>query len=268
VVVPIYDENPTRRPPYVTWALIAVNIVVFLLSPIARVLPFKEATTADLCAQQAYILKWGAVPVELAHNDQLAATYGPAAPAVPGRPPSCLQVAPDYHKLAWLSSITSIFIHAGWLHLIGNMLYLWVFGNNVEDRLGRIRYLIFYLLIGVVATYGFALTRPNSAEALVGASGAIAAVLGAYLILFPRARVLGLVSFLFFLPLRLPAWIVLGLWFALQAVYARGAGLTGGGEVAYLVHVLGFAMGVAYIAARGQKLRPPPRPPPPLLARG
>jgi membrane associated rhomboid family serine protease len=259
VVIPVYDENPTRRQPYVTWALIAVNVIVFLLSPIARAPLFHNPSTEQLCREQAYFQEWGAIPQELMHDKQLPFTFGDQAG--PGR---CFRVRPGYLKRPWLSSLTSIFIHGGWLHLIGNMLYLWVFGNNVEDRFGRVRFLLFYLLVGVVATYGFALTRSDSVEPLVGASGAISGVLGAYLLLFPRARVLGLVSFLFFLPLRLPAWIVLGLWFVLQAVYARGAGVSGGGEVAYLVHVIGFAIGVAYVALRGQRLRPPPpaRPPP------
>jgi membrane associated rhomboid family serine protease len=253
VVVPIYDENPTRRQPYVTWALIAINVLVFLISPIARAPLFHNPSTEQQCREQAYFLKWGAVPDELTHNKPLEFTYGPAA--APGR---CFRVPASSGKLPWLSSVTSIFVHGGWLHLIGNMLFLWVFGNNVEDRFGRFRFLLFYLLVGVVSTYGFALTRPESLEPLVGASGAISGVLGAYLLMFPRARVLTLVGFLFFLPLRLPAWIVLGLWFVLQAVYARGAGVSGGGEVAYLVHVIGFAMGVAYVALRGQRLRPPP----------
>ncbi len=257
MVIPIHDDNPTRRPPYVTWVLIAINIAVFVLSPVARAPLFGSPSTAQLCEQQAYFLEWGAVPTELTHNRQLPNTVGGAA----GRD-RCFVARPDYTKQPWLSAITSIFVHGGWLHLIGNMLYLWVFGNNVEDRFGRVRFLLFYLLVGVISTYAFALTRPSSIEPLVGASGAISGVLGAYLVLFPRARVLGLVSFLFFIPLRLPAWMVLGLWFILQAVYAQGAGLSGGGQVAYLVHVVGFVLGAGFVALMGQRLRPP-RPPPP-----
>ena len=257
MVIPIYDENPTRRRPYVTWALIAVNVVVFLLSPIARGPVVGSPSTAELCRQQAYFLKWGAVPVELTHNRQLPFTFGASA-----GPQQCFRARPDYVKRPWLSSVTSIFVHGGWLHLLGNMLFLYVFGNNVEDRFGPFQFLLFYLLVGVIATYGFAFTRPDSTEPLVGASGAISGVLGAYLVLFPRARVLSLVSFLFFLPLRLPAWIVLGVWFLLQAVYAQGAGVGGGSEVAYLVHVIGFALGVLYVALLGQRLRPPPARPP------
>jgi len=113
---------------------------------------------------------------------------------------------PSYHKTPALSALTSLFLHGGWLHLLGNMLFLWIFGNNVEDRFGSFRYLLFYLGCEVVATYGFALAHPQSTEVLIGASGAIAGVLGAYLVLYPRARVWSLVPFLFFIPLRLPGW--------------------------------------------------------------
>ena len=178
------------------------------------------------------------MPIELTHNRPLPYTYGPAAGEG-----QCFQVRPDYDKRPWLSSITSIFVHGGWAHLLGNMLFLWVFGNNVEDRFGRLRFLLFYLLVGVLATYVYAFARPDATEPLVGASGAISGVLGAYLLLFPRAKVLGLVSFLFFFPLRLPAWVVLGFYFVLQAFYAYGVGMAGGGAVAYLVHVVGFALG-------------------------
>jgi membrane associated rhomboid family serine protease len=253
VVIPVYDENPTRRPAYVTWLLIAVNVAVFLLSPVVRGPIFGQASTAQLCRQQAYFVKWGAVPYELTHNRQLPFTYG--APAGPNQ---CVRVTPDYVKRPWLSSLTSIFVHGGWLHVLGNMLFLWVFGNNVEDRFGRIRFLLFYLAVGVIATYAYAFVHANSTEPLVGASGAIAGVLGAYLVLYPRARVLGLVSFFFFLPVRLPAWLVLGFWFVLQAVYAYGVGLTGGTSVAYLVHVVGFVLGAAVAALFWRRRKPPP----------
>jgi membrane associated rhomboid family serine protease len=256
VVIPVYDSNPTRRRPYVTWALIAVNVVVFLISPVARAPLFGEPSIAQLCAQQAYFLEWGAVPAELTSNRPLDYTYG-----APAGENECLAVRPDYDKRPWLSSITTIFVHGGWLHLLGNMLYLWVFGNNVEDRFGRLRFLLFYLGVGVLSTYAFALTGPDSQQPLVGASGAISGVLGAYLLLFPRAKVIGLVSFFFFLPLRLPAWLVLGFYFVLQAFYAAGAGLTGGGTVAYLVHVVGFLLGVGVVAAFRGRLRPPPAAP-------
>ena len=253
MVIPVYDENPTKRRPYVTWALIAVNVVVFLLSPVARGPLIGAPSVEQQCRQQAYFFEYGAVPAELTRNQPLP--YTARFDAASGR---CVAVAPDYEKRPWLSSLTATFVHGGWLHLLGNMLFLWVFGNNVEDRFGRLRFLLFYLGVGVIATYAFALTGPGSEQPLVGASGAISGVLGAYLLLFPRAKVVSLVSFFFFLPVRLPAWLVLGLYFVLQAFYASGAGVAGGGTVAYLVHVVGFLLGVAVVAAFGRRLRPPP----------
>jgi membrane associated rhomboid family serine protease len=149
------------------------------------------------------------------------------------------------------------------LHLLGNMLFLLIFGNNVEDRFGRLKFLVFYLVAGIVAAYGFALADANSRETLIGASGAIAGVLGAYLVLFPRARVWSLVPFFFFIPLRLPAWLVLGLWFVLQWAYARGAAVSDAGGVAYLAHVVGFLFGMVvalvYRRVAGPVDLPPPR---------
>jgi membrane associated rhomboid family serine protease len=136
-----------------------------------------------------------------------------------------------------------MFLHAGWLHLLGNMLFLVVFGNNIEDRMGKLLYLIFYLACGYAAAYGFAVANPSSTTPLIGASGAISGILGAYLVLYPRARVWSLVPFLFFIPLRIPAWIVLGLWFVLQWVYSAGIATPGAGSVAYLAHVFGFLAG-------------------------
>jgi membrane associated rhomboid family serine protease len=127
------------------------------------------------------------------------------------------------------------------------MLFLWVFGNNVEDRLGRLRFLLFYVGCGYAATYGFALFEQGSTQPLVGASGAIAGVLGAYLVLYPRAKVLSLLTFLFFLPVRLPAWLVLGGWFLLQYLYFRGAGVAEWPAVAYGAHVIGFVVGAALV---------------------
>jgi membrane associated rhomboid family serine protease len=140
-----------------------------------------------------------------------------------------------------------------------------VFGNNVEDRSGHLRFLLFYLLCGYVATYGFALAYPGSTVPLVGASGAVSGVLGAYLVLYPRARVWSLVPVLLFLPLRLPAWLVLGLWFALQWLYSAGYAVSEAGRVAYLAHVLGFLLGVLVAVPVGARRPrrahrwPPPR---------
>jgi membrane associated rhomboid family serine protease len=255
-LIPIHDENPTRRTAVVTYTLIAVNFVVFLLEPASHSLFGESGSAASQCHQLAFFYRWAAIPRELVTNHQLGLTAGP--PADPGH---CLAVPPNYDKIPFLSVLTAMFLHGGWLHLLGNMLFLWVFGNNVEDRLGRFRYLLFYLVCGYVAAYGFALTQPNSRETLVGASGAIAGVLGAYLILFPRARVTSLVPFLFFLPAQFPAWIVLGSWFVLQYLYFQGAGLAEGSNVAYFAHVAGFVAGVVLIIVLGG-LNPARRPPP------
>jgi membrane associated rhomboid family serine protease len=254
-LIPIHDDNPTRRPGVVTWTLIAINVVVFLLEPISPLDPGGDAnTTAGFCRQLAFFRQYAAIPVELTRNDPLDQTAGPAVRG------GCLRVRPDYQKVPFLSVLSAMFLHGGLLHLLGNMLFLFVFGNNVEDRLGRLRYLLFYLACGYAATYAFALANPTSEETLVGASGAIAGVLGAYLVLFPRARVTSVVPFLFFIPLWLPAWVVLGSWFVLQWLYSAGAGSAEGAGVAYLAHVVGFVAGVVLVILMGglRVRRPPP----------
>lgn len=165
--------------------------------------------------------------------------------------------APDYDKSPPLSVLTAMFLHGSWLHLLGNMLFLLIFGNNIEDRLGHVRFALFYVACGYAAGYGFALLNDSSADPLLGASGAIAGVLGAYLVLYPRARVWVLVPFLVFLPLRLPAWLVLGFWFALQAVYSSGGGVSTAGTVAYEAHVVSFLAGMllAWPLRRGTRRR-------------
>jgi membrane associated rhomboid family serine protease len=254
-LIPIHDDNPTRRPAVVTWTLIAINVVVFLLEPISPLdLGGSADTQAALCRQLAFFREYAAIPRELTTNDPLDETAGPPTRG------GCVAVRPDYRKVPFLSVLTAMFLHGGLLHLLGNMLFLFVFGNNVEDRLGRVRYLLFYLLCGYAATYGFALSRPSSEETLVGASGAIAGVLGAYLVLFPRARVTSVIPFLFFIPLWLPAWVVLGSWFVLQWLYFQGAGMGEGAGVAYLAHVVGFVAGVVLVILLGglRVRRPPP----------
>ncbi|HTE69409.1 MAG TPA: rhomboid family intramembrane serine protease [Actinomycetes bacterium] len=259
-LIPIHDDNPTHRPAVVTWTLIAINVVVFFISPISPLDIGGDANTpAGFCRQIAFFREWAAIPVELLENDPLDVTAGPPSGD------RCEPVRPDYQKVPALSVLTAMFLHGGLLHLAGNMLFLFVFGNNVEDRLGHLRYLLFYLACGYLATYGFALSDPSSDETLVGASGAIAGVLGAYLLLFPRARVTSLVPFLFFLPVWLPAWVVLGSWFVLQWLYFQGAATAQGAGVAYLAHVVGFVAGVVLVMLLGglRTRRPPPRQPPP-----
>ena len=254
MVLPVHDDNPTRRPGYLTWALIAVNVVVFVLSPLAVHL-VGSTPLSQQCRTQAYFDRYAAVPDELVRNRQepVAATgqVGRSGDRV-----GCVeQHPPPFHKRPVVSVLTAMFLHGSWLHLLGNMLFLFVFGNNVEDRLGRLRYLAFYLFCGYAATYGFALVQPSSTAPLVGASGAIAGVLGAYFVMFPRARVLSLLTFFFFLPLRLPAWLVLGSWFVLQYLSLRSNAGGSGSGVAYLAHVIGFVLGAA-IAWQLRPLRP------------
>jgi membrane associated rhomboid family serine protease len=239
MVIPVHDINPLRRTPWVTYALIAVNVVVLLLTP--GMLPGSLSQAATVCKQEAFDEQYGAIPRELVKERPLQEVVTGQV-VVTARGPACVVGRPPYHKNPVLSVLTAMFVHAGWLHLLGNMLFLAIFGNNIEDRFRKIPYLIFYLACGYIAAYGFAFVHPSSTTPLVGASGAIAGVLGAYLALYPRARVWSLVPFLLFIPLRIPAWIVLGLWFVLQWAYSFGLG--GGGAVAYVAHVFGFLAGL------------------------
>src|SRR5690349_10458763 len=258
MVIPVHDVNPLRRTPWVTYALIAANVVVLLLTP--GMLPGSMSQAASVCQQEAFDYHYGAIPRELVKDKPLRVVVTGQVVAT-ARGPACVVGRPGYHKNPVLSVLTAMFVHAGWLHLLGNMLFLLIFGNNVEDRFRKIPYLIFYLASGYVAAYGFAAVNSGSVQPLVGASGAIAGVLGAYIVLFPRARVWSLVPFLFFIPLRIPAWIVLGLWFVLQWVYAIGPASPGG--VAYVAHVFGFVFGLLVgllVRAASREPRPPPRP--------
>ena len=244
MVLPVHDVNPTRRTPVVTYLLIAVNVIAFLLSPVASHI-VGGSPAAEQCRQVAFFDRYAAEPREVLTGQQ----QPQAATGQVGQDPRTGQLGCEarrpapFHKTPFVSVLTAMFLHGGWLHLLGNMLFLYVFGNNVEDRLGRLRYLAFYLGCGYVATYGFSLFSPESTSPLIGASGAIAGVLGAYLVLYPRAKVWSLLTFFFFLPVRLPAWLVLGSWFVLQYGYFRGAGLAEGSGVAYGAHVVGFVVG-------------------------
>jgi membrane associated rhomboid family serine protease len=257
VVIPVHDVNPVRRTPWVTYLLIAANVGVFLLTPAATSTGVESTSLGELCRQEAFYDRYAAIPWELMGNRQL-----PEVPTgevgVGAGGPGCVVSEPSYYKVPALSVLYSMFLHGGWLHLLGNMLFLWVFGNNVEDRFGRLRYLLFYLLCGYVAAYGFALGSHDAVTPLIGASGAVSGVLGAYLVLFPRARVWSLVPVLLFIPLRLPAWLVLGLWFVIQWVYSAGYAVSEAGSVAYLAHVFGFVTGV--LAAVTMVGRQPPEP--------
>lgn len=244
-MIPLRDINPTRRIPWVTLALIAVNVVVFL-----AVEPTLGSTGDE---QQAYFLCHAEIPYEVTHQTSLAAGGAGAEAAIEQDygvgPADAAQLQSDLGRLcptkSWLWSIAAaMFLHAGWLHIGGNMLYLWIFGDNVEDRLGRVRYLLFYLAGGLAAAALELAVGPNSTVPTLGASGAIASVLGAYLVLYPRAGVRTFVFPFFFV--TIPAALVLGIWFLLQVANgAGGLGTAVNGGVAYAAHVGGFLFGLA-----------------------
>lgn len=241
-MIPLRDANPTRRVPWITLALIATNIVVFLLW---------QPTFGDDLRQQTFFLCHAEIPWEVSHQQNLAEGGAEAQAAIdtdfgPGSG-AAIQAflgrrCPD--KSWWQSVLVAMFLHAGWLHIAGNMLFLYIFGNNVEDRLGRIVFLLFYLLGGLAASgLQFALSA-NSTVPNLGASGAIGAVLGAYLVLFPRARVTTLVIFFFISVIELPAAAVLGIWFVIQLFSGVGGlGTSVNSGVAYWAHVGGFGFG-------------------------
>jgi membrane associated rhomboid family serine protease len=220
-----------------TYALILVCVLVFLAGPVSGLDPFYGTGAARVCAADAYVRHWGVVPAELLNNQ-----------ALPFHPAAGCPATGDFPKIPALSVLTAMFVHGGWLHLAGNMLFLFVFGAALEERVGPLAFLLLYVALGYLATYGYALVSsggPGATQTLVGASGAIAGVLGAYLRVFPRARVTSLIPMLLFLPLRFPAWVVLGFWFAVQwvSIDAGGAAVPG---VAYAAHLIGFAGGFVF----------------------
>jgi membrane associated rhomboid family serine protease len=261
VVIPIHDDNPTRRTPVITYLLIALNFLFFFSEPVVSQIGVGSQTAAAVCQQQEYFYKYAAIPKELVHDRPLQRVPDGRVgrDSATGRL-GCVVTAPSYHKQPYLSVLYAMFLHGGWLHILGNMLFLWVFGNNVEDMFGRLKFLVFYLFCGYVATYGFAIGNADTTTTLVGASGAIAGVLGAYLVMFPRARVTSLIPIaIILIPIRLPAWLVLSGWFLLQWLYSSGAGVATGAGVAYLAHVFGFVAGAA-IALLARPFLPAPRP--------
>ena len=233
-MIPLRDANPTHRRPYVTLLLIALNAAAFLLW---------EPITGTPREQSTFFFCHGAIPDEMTSLEPL---------------PEVAQACGN--KSVIVSIFTSMFLHGGWLHIIGNMLFLWVFGNNVEDRMGHTLFTLFYLVAGVAAAYAQALVNPDSQIPLIGASGAVAGVLGAYIVMYPHARVLTLVIFFFITTIELPALVVLGLWFVLQAF--QGLGSLGGdvAGVAWFAHIGGFVFGmlVALLFYRRQRIRGAP----------
>ncbi len=222
MILPIKDDNPTRRAPVFTVAILGVNMAVFLY-----------AVSLGSIGFEVFSMRLGLIPFEIMHaTDAVSPTPIPL----------------------YLTLFTAMFMHGGWVHLAGNMLYLWTFGNSIEDTLGRFRFLVFYLFSGVAATLVHVVSAPDSTVPLVGASGAIAGVLGAYMALFPGVRVHVLVFLFFFIQVvRVPALIVLGLWFIIQLVNASVQTGGVGGGVAWYAHIAGFVVG--YLLMRGRKRR-------------
>lgn len=211
-MIPLYDENPTRIFPLITVLLIAANVAVFIYE---LILPSPQAL-------EGFVRAAAIIPYDVTHNLNLRVS---------------------------LTLFTSLFVHAGWLHIIGNMLYLWIFGNNVEDAMGHLRFALFYLLCGLAASAGQIAVNIDSPVPNIGASGAIAGVLGAYLVLFPRARVVSLVTLGYFVRLvRVPAVLVLGLWIVVQLFSGLASlGMPEVGGVAWFAHLGGFLVGLLLV---------------------
>jgi rhomboid family protein len=272
-VLPLHDDNPTGRFAWVTLVIIALNVAAFL---------FWEPTFASGRTPQQKALKQAVffychaeVPWEVAHQESLAEGGQEAVQDLDQQDPLGTGTRADYaewqqvleescpHKSWWQSIFVAMFLHGGWLHLGGNMLFLWIFGNNVEDRLRPLLYFPFYIAAGLAASIAQLLIDTNSTVPNLGASGAIAGVLGAYLVMFPRRRVLTLVIFIFITAIWLPAWVVLGAWFILQlfsGVGAVTAHINSG--VAFFAHIGGFAFGallaLLFFPKEGLGRRPPP----------
>jgi membrane associated rhomboid family serine protease len=213
-MIPLRDDNPTRTLPIVNYTLIGLCVLAFLWQ-----------LTLGVAGGQRAIYSLGVIPAVLLGDAQLPPEFDAVPPA--------------------LSVLTSMFLHGGWMHLIGNMLYLWIFGDNIEEAMGRVKYVVFYVACGAIAALSQALPHPESEVPMIGASGAISGVLGAYLMLFPHARVLTLIPLGFVSQLvRIPAVWVLLLWFVIQLLSNTFGGDSG---VAFSAHVGGFIGGVALI---------------------
>jgi membrane associated rhomboid family serine protease len=233
-LIPLYDDNPRTVFPLVTLALIAVNVLVFLWQQVAP---------------EPVMYAYTMVPSVLTGQGPGIIQAGQQLFRVP---------APPLHP-EWLTIFSSMFMHGSILHIGGNMLYLWIFGDNIESDIGHFKYLVFYLAVGVVAALAHIFSDPSSHIPTLGASGAIAGVMGGYILLHPRADVRALVPLGFFVTiLRVPAYIVLGLWFLYQVVLNQLGHLGGsaGGGVAYMAHIGGFVAGLLLIKLFGPKARP------------
>ena len=255
-MIPLKDNIPTRRFPVITVALIVINVAMFF--------GFQQATWSGsgFAVDSKNVVEYAFIPYELTHSDKHCGALGDidstdakiacgsnAALDERGTEPGS-----DQPSTA-LTILTSMFMHGGLLHIAGNMLFLWIFGNNVEDSMGRPKFVAFYLLGGVAATLAQTLVDPNATTPNLGASGAIAAVLGGYALLYPRARVVTLILIVFFITvIELPALLVLVGWFVLQLLDAS-TDTAGGGGVAYFAHIGGFLFGLAAVKLFASRAR-------------
>ena len=260
-MIPLKDNVATDRFPFVTIALIVANFVVYILA-IRHGGSFINGPTA------LEEIKYGAIPDALTHPGVMCAEVVRRT-ATGTSPPQMLcnsreliasHIPAENLRPSWETIFTGMFMHASIIHIGGNMLFLWIFGNNVEDALGHVKYLAFYLIGGIAALALQVAVAPGSTAPTLGASGAIAAVLGAYIVLYPRARVLTLVFIIFlFTIIEIPAWIMLGIWFAEQAVFGAvglTSPVTSGGGVAYFAHIGGFAFGLLVIRLLVRRRKP------------
>jgi len=224
---PLKDDNPTELVPYVTFVLIGACVAVWL---------FVQGAGAAEAPFIASLCELGTIPAEV--------TGGQTAGRVSlGGGAGC-----ELGGLTWETMITSMFLHGSWMHLIGNMWFLWIFGNNIEDSMGHLRFLVFYLLTGLLASGAHVASDPTSLIPTVGASGAISGILGAYLLLYPKARVSTLIFLVIFIKIiKLPAGLFLGLWFAIQLFSSFAPQAEGGGGVAFWAHIGGFIAGLVLI---------------------
>jgi membrane associated rhomboid family serine protease len=224
MLFPYRDDNPTILTPYVTVALIAANLAVWI---VVQGMGSEYRLAATVC-------QYGLTPGDLLHHlpvgYQFVVTDGLTCEVGPGN--------------SWYTLFTSMFLHGGWLHILGNMWFLWLFGNNVEDVMGHGRFLVFYLLGGLAAAAAQVAVAPASAVPMVGASGAISAVMGAYVVLYPRVKVYTIAWLILIFRLAVPAWVMLGYWFVLQLA---GAGMDQVGGVAVWAHIGGFIGGAVLI---------------------
>ncbi len=251
---PLKDNLPTRDVPVVTLLFIALNVIAYLFLQRKSGIDFSGSSL-----DQRELFHYGAVPYELTH-------LGEHCEVLDGSSARCGTGIGDGGISTPLTVLTSMFTHSGLLHLGGNMLFLWIFGNNVEDSMGPVKFLVFYLLGGLAAAALQIAIGPDSQIPNLGASGAVAGVLGGYLLLFPRARVITVIFIVFFFTIiELPALLILGFWFVQQVLFGYfdlNTGGEGGGGVAYFAHIGGFAFGLLAIklfASRSKDYSVPPK---------